>query len=101
MTDNWNGRLHMLRVFLLFVLALPVVAEPGPMPFALKMDAYGDLLPRGAVQRLGTVRWRFDDGLRSIHFAPDGKTIFGCANHHLLEYDRATGQVRRTLNVGS
>jgi hypothetical protein len=39
-----------------------------------RTDAYGDPLPTGAVARMGTLRLWQGSSIRSIAFAPDGKT---------------------------
>ena len=40
-----------------------------------KSDAFGDLLPSGAVSRLGTVRWRHGSQITCVAVSPDGKKI--------------------------
>jgi WD40 repeat protein len=92
--------LHMLRVFLLFVFALPVAAEPGPPPYELKLDTYGDPIPRGAKLRLGTVRWRFDDLMHSLAFSENDQSIRSCIDLNFVEWDRATGRIQRSLTLG-
>ena len=42
-----------------------------------RLDAQGDLLPAGAIMRLGTTRWRNDNGYSGIACTPDGKWIVG------------------------
>ncbi len=44
------------------------------MPTA-RLDSHGQLLPEGAVARLGTLRWRASGNVTDVAFAPDGKTI--------------------------
>jgi WD40 repeat protein len=65
----------------------------------LKLDAYGDPIPRGAKLRLGTVRWRFDH-INQLSFSSDDQALLACMGQTLIEYDRATGQVRRTRRFG-
>src|SRR5689334_9476011 len=67
------------RLVLLACLALslstwqPVhaVAPPGPR----LVDHYGDPLPRGAMARLGTLRFVHLGGLASVAISPDGKVV--------------------------
>jgi WD40 repeat protein len=77
-----------------FSRAAPPDSEPPK-----RRDELGDLLPPHAVGRLGTVRLRHTDSLRSRALSPDGKTLATCTLHggevHL--WDTATGRLLRTV----
>jgi RNA polymerase sigma factor (sigma-70 family) len=72
-------------------------AEPRPDAgqHAVRNDAYGDPLPEGAVARLGTIRFNHGDGLNSIFFSPDRKTIISEGNGSLRLWDATTGKEQR------
>jgi RNA polymerase sigma factor (sigma-70 family) len=56
------------------------------------VDGHGDPLPEGAIVRLGTLRFNHGDGLKSLHFAPDGKTIISQGSGAIRSWDAATGK---------
>src|SRR5262249_18760333 len=60
-------------------------------------DSHGDLLPPGALARLGTVRLRHSAHVSSVAFSPDGKTLAsGEYDHAIRLWDVATGkEIRR------
>jgi WD40 repeat protein len=68
-------RLDVLAPLALLWLALPqkapAAAPPGPTP----VDRHGDPLPRGAVARLGTLRFFHLGDLTSVAVSPDGKVV--------------------------
>src|SRR5262249_32655376 len=67
------------RLAVLACLVLPLstrqpahaAAPPGPRP----VDPHGDPLPRGAVARLGTLRFVHLGRLASVAISPDGKVV--------------------------
>jgi WD40 repeat protein len=68
-------------------------APPAPW-----VDAYGDPLPRGAVARLGTVRWRHD-GASAFAFTRTGETLVSVAASAVQFWDVKTGKVVRSFPV--
>jgi WD40 repeat protein len=68
--------------------------SPGKIP---RTDLYGDPLPRGAVARLGTVRWRAVEGIGSMAFAPDGKHLAAAWLSAWTLWDLRSGRAVRTV----
>jgi RNA polymerase sigma factor (sigma-70 family) len=63
------------------------VAAPGGV------DRHGDPLPPGAIARLGTVRFRHGDWVRSIGFTPDGQRVVSHGwGDGIRVWDAATGR---------
>ncbi len=59
-------------------------------------DAFGDPLPKGAVARLGSIRFRHEGAVNDVAFAPDGKSIFsGSADRTIRQWDLKTGKAIR------
>ncbi len=75
------------------VAAAEAAAPPAPW-----VDAYGDPLPRGAVARLGTVRWRHD-GASAFAFTRTGETLVSVASGAVQFWDVKTGKVVRSFPV--
>src|SRR5207253_2982882 len=69
----------------------PPAALPNAAPPA-RLDRHGDPLPAGAVARLGTVRFRIPDVVRSLAFAPDGKTLAVSSHVGVFLLDAASGK---------
>jgi RNA polymerase sigma factor (sigma-70 family) len=80
--------------------AARAAALPGAeSPKEPAVDRHGDLLPLGALARLGTVRFR--RGSFTPCFLPDGKTLLTASRHSLQFWDTATGRLRREIPTGS
>jgi WD40 repeat protein/beta-lactamase regulating signal transducer with metallopeptidase domain len=73
-------------------------AETGPetkgRPSA---DPHGDLLPSGALARLGTTRWRHGAEVTFVSFTPDGKALLTAGQDNTIRlWDLASGkEIRR------
>jgi WD40 repeat protein len=77
---------------LLCVAALLLfAADKPPAP----VDAFGDLLPPGALARMGTVRFRhFSNLVCAVAYSPNGKLLAsGSGNGELQFWDAATGKL--------
>jgi WD40 repeat protein len=74
----------------------PAAAAPGPEKAPMKMpkglDRHGDPLPKGAVARLGTVRFHHGFHAAAVAFAPDGKTLAAGGFSVVSLWDAATGK---------
>lgn len=61
-----------------------------------RMDAFGDLLPDGALRRVGTLRFRYGWGINNLLLTPDGKTLVSNeAAGTVSVWDLATGKMLR------
>src|SRR5262249_38262024 len=63
------------------------------------VDRYGDPLPRGAIARLGTTRFRHEGILSRVFFAPDGRTLV-IVSQEARVWDVATARLLRTFDAG-
>ncbi len=84
-------------------------AEPAPgndvaSTAATAVDVYGDPLPKGAVARLGTTRWRHSGNVTFVTFGADGTRLFTSGQDNLVRlWDLASGKELRRFerpNVG-
>src|SRR5438046_675574 len=75
---------------LLLFASLAFAGEP-------KRDRHGDLLPEGAVARLGTIQAH--PGAYSIAFSPDGKSLMTVGPGSVRHWDTARGKITRTISA--
>jgi hypothetical protein len=58
-----------------------------------RADQFGDLLPEGALRRIGTLRFRNPGGIDGAALSPDGKLIATASSRKVLRLiDTVTGQ---------
>jgi WD40 repeat protein len=86
-------------------LGISPTAPADPQPLAernatVRTDPYGDPLPDGAIQRLGTARWQHEYSIRSLAFSSDNKTILSSSGGMLYIRDVASGKLKRKLGGG-
>jgi WD40 repeat protein len=85
-----------------------VIRAEGPQEFASgrsrgiekpRLDLYGDSLPKGAISRLGSIRYRGQDSIQNVGFLP-GELVVVTPDRGLRYYEAATGKLRRKVPVG-
>jgi WD40 repeat protein len=76
----------------------PDKAGPASRP---RVDQNGDPLPRGAVARLGTLRFRQGAGVNALVWSPDGRSLLsaGMFSKRVRVWDPLTGCQTRSLPV--
>jgi RNA polymerase sigma factor (sigma-70 family) len=86
----------------------PAKGAPAPLqvnvkedsPLAPRLDRDGVALPPGALNRLGSQRFRNNETVDALVFAPDGKAIASaCADGSVRLWDAATGKLRWRLEA--
>src|SRR5579871_4109123 len=94
--------LRSTSVILFACLALGVGAPKGLQGGepSTRTDLYGDPLPLGAIARLGTVRWRPQQGVFRMAFVPGGKYLATNGGSELSVWDLDSGRVVRTISAG-
>ena len=55
-------------------------------------DSFGDPLPQGAIRRIGTIRLRHSDTIRSVAYSRDGKFITSAADNGVAVWEAQTGR---------
>ena len=80
---------------LIFLCGLTFAAEPGPQPREARFDSYGNLLPAGAVARLGLAT-PLDGFPFALAWSADGKQFVVLNVDSVVVFDSATGQVVET-----
>jgi WD40 repeat protein/DNA-directed RNA polymerase specialized sigma24 family protein len=67
-------------------------AEPAAKGAGPAVDRYGDPLPKGAVMRLGTVRFRHGGQVHSVAYSADGKTLASGGYGKIMLWEADTGK---------
>jgi RNA polymerase sigma factor (sigma-70 family) len=67
-------------------------AQPAKEPPAARTDRFGDRLPAGALQRLGSVRLRHKASVHSTTFAAEGRVLITAGDSAVRFWNPATGQ---------
>src|SRR4051794_4124675 len=79
-------------ISLAVLLAGPLSAQPGTTS---ALDQEGTTLPKGAIARLGSARFRHGAGIRALAYAPDGETVASLCQFGVLNvWDSCTGELR-------
>src|SRR5436305_12133920 len=96
--NRWALAVLALATFLLIIdPAQPAGADDKkPAEAKARTDPHGDALPAGALQRLGTVRFRHN--ATAIAYSPDGKILASGGHDNVIRlYDAASGRELRRL----
>lgn len=92
------GKLHFQAAS--FLAAVLFSGHTTQMIAKERTDRYGDPLPRGALTRLGTVRYRHGGG--GLSFLPDGRTVVSVSqNNGIALWNARTGCLLRTIDIGN
>ena len=94
--ESIRWRLVGLAATIVLAAAPFTVANSPSSPAESSVDIHGDPLPKGAIARLGTVRYRAG-GPGS--FLADNRTLLN-SGRHLTWLDITTGRVTRSIGVG-
>jgi WD40 repeat protein len=81
----------------------PAAVVQAPAPGVAKVDLFGDPLPRGAIARMGTVRFGHADGMRNrvsrALFADDGHSLVTVGEFDEVRvWDAASGRLIRSID---
>lgn len=88
------------------LLVIAIVAASGPVIAAepestVRKDLYGDPLPRGAIARTGTLRFRHGDIVSGVTFTPDGEIVVTTSNGALSFWESQSGRLLRRTDVSA
>ena len=72
---------------------------PADRAGGIAVDRYGDPLPRGAIARLGTTRFRHGGGFFHVFFGPEGRTLI-TAGDVARVWDARSGRLLRSIDAG-
>ncbi len=99
-THLWAG-----TIFSILVFAPPSWGGEAPKASESekpRVDLHGDPLPKGAIARLGTLRFRHAGMVASVAFSEDGKLVAASSYgpNRVVIWDRATGHKLREIPAG-
>src|SRR5262249_19257250 len=67
---------------------------------AVRLDRHGDVLPPGAMFRLGTTRLRHGSGVHAVAFSPDDKIVASTSDDGTVRFwEPATGKELRRFDM--
>lgn len=88
----------MVRTACILSVCLTVPRACGEPPGAVRVDAYGDPLPDGALARIGTTRWRSGSSINALVVSPDGAyAASGSDDRRVHLWEVRTGREVHTL----
>jgi hypothetical protein len=87
-------------VSLVLLLAGVPVFSAAPQIQLVDRDRYGDQLPPGARERLGTLRFRFEDRIQGTAFSQDGRRLAVIVGDRtVVIVAAASGKEERRINT--
>ncbi len=84
---------------LLFFVPLVMFHSATAQTTGVRLDPYGDRLPRHALTRFGTVRLKHSQSVLGVTWSPDGGRLVSCGWDGIRIWNSATGKPIGSLNV--
>jgi WD40 repeat protein len=81
-------------------VAAPALAREEIAASGVLTDSLGDALPRGAIARLGALRFRHDGLTLGLAYTQDGKYLVGSSFSGVIVWDAASGKERLRVSDG-
>jgi RNA polymerase sigma factor (sigma-70 family) len=81
--------------------AIPPAAVAFVQPQLIAKDLHGDVLPKGALARLGSTRWHHGAMVRFAAFLPGGKRVISVSHDEIIHiWDYPSGKELRAFGPG-